>query len=160
MVLPLMHRDIHHFGLVVDDIDEAAAHVESTYGLTMKVFEPFTFACRYLGRDIDIPTQTAVSVSGPPYLELVQSVPDTHLTTVPGIHHVAYTVEDLIIAAEALEARGLERIMGCIVDGEYPALATYHRDPLGPVIELLTLAGAQGMMDQLAAAIAADDTSD
>ncbi|SDH30416.1 methylmalonyl-CoA/ethylmalonyl-CoA epimerase [Rhodococcus triatomae] len=54
-----------------------------------------------------------------------------------GIHHLGFVVDDLEFAARALEEAGSPIWMGGIRDGVYPFGVTYHRDPLGQVIELL-----------------------
>jgi methylmalonyl-CoA/ethylmalonyl-CoA epimerase len=152
MGLPLDRHSFHHIGMVVDDLGRASQHMKAIYGLHMRTFDPITFRCRYLGVDMAPVTQMALSLEGPPHLELLQSTPDTPWTMVPGVHHLAYTVDDLVAGVAALESNGLPLELGG-VDGEnFPVGATYHRDPYGPIIELLSSGLASSLALRLHAA--------
>lgn len=149
----LLHdRPVHHFGLVVPDIAEAIGHVESVYGVRMVDLGPSTSAWLDHGCRIEPHTHIALSADGPPYLELLQAVPDTVWQVLPGLHHIGYVVDDLAVAAQDLAAAGLPVVLQDVNDTGHPVRATYHRDPLGPIVELMSELTAGRMRSRLAAA--------
>jgi methylmalonyl-CoA/ethylmalonyl-CoA epimerase len=153
MPSPLLHRrPVHHVGLVVPDICAAIAHVESVYGLRMADLGTSAFAWLDHGRRIEPHSHVALSVDGPPHLELLQAVPDTVWTPVPGLHHVGYVVDDLPSAADELAAAGLPVVLADVTDSGRPERATYHRDPLGPLVELMSGFTAERLRAGIAAA--------
>lgn len=149
--------DLHHVGIVVPDIEAAAADARRRYGLDVRVFEPGPYPCRIGGRDVAPVTRIALSVEGPPHLELLAEVPGSDIwKAVPGLHHIGFVVDDLARAAEAMATSGAPVVMGGIREGVYPAGATYHRDPLGHIVELLEHETARRLAARTAALGRAD----
>mgnify|MGYP003788855183 CR=1 FL=1 len=145
--------DLHHIGIVVPDLAEAAADAARRYGLDMRVLPPGPFSCRIDGCDVAPVTQVALSIEGPPYLELLAEVPGSSIwRPAPGVHHIGFMVEELAVAAAELAACGSPIVMGGVRDGTYPVGATYHRDPFGHIVELMEPATVRRLAARSAAA--------
>ncbi|MEU6263037.1 VOC family protein [Saccharopolyspora shandongensis] len=141
--------ELHHVGVVVADIERAAADVERIYGLSVTVFDETRFTCRISGVEHTVVQRIGLSAGPPPHLELIREVPGSEIwTPTPGIHHLGFVVDDLATAARELELAGAPVWMSGVKKGVCPAGATYHRDPLGQVFELLDSALAANPADQ------------
>jgi methylmalonyl-CoA epimerase len=99
-------RGIHHVGLAVSDLDEAVSTYERLFGASVE--------CRD-----EVPGQGVAAASlrlGPSRLELLAALGDD--TPVgrflarrgPGMHHVAYEVDDIRASLAELEAAGVQLI--------------------------------------------------
>ncbi len=144
---------LHHVGIVVPDLDAAAADAARRYGLDMRVLPPGPFPCRIDGVDVAPVTQVALSMEGPPFLELLAQVPGSSIwCPVPGVHHIGFRVEELAVASAEFAAAGSPIVMGGVRDGAYPVGATYHRDPLGHLVELMEPATVYRLAARSAAA--------
>lgn len=124
----LFARRIDHVGVVVRDIDAAAAHFEMRFSLTRAV-------------DWDDPAgrfRLAYLECGDTTLQLVQPLADgpiaTHLRTKgEGLHHICFAVDDLPGAV----ATGLLRIEGVPYVGGKGSQVCFLSDPVhGVVVEL------------------------
>jgi methylmalonyl-CoA epimerase len=97
---------IDHIGVAVEDLDAAIALHEQTYGLALVHRETVT------GQGVD----AAMLDVGDGHVELLSPLsPDTPVGRFlarhgPGLHHVAYAVEDIDATLEALRARGVRLI--------------------------------------------------
>jgi methylmalonyl-CoA/ethylmalonyl-CoA epimerase len=139
--------ELHHVGIVVDDIDGAAQSVRRIYGIDVTVFDESSYTCLIDGVEHHTIQRLGLS-DGPPHVELLRTVPNSPVwTPAPGIHHLGFVVDDLATASAELERRGAELWMAGVKSGRAPIGCVYHRDPLGQVIELLDRAVA----DRLAA---------
>jgi methylmalonyl-CoA/ethylmalonyl-CoA epimerase len=147
---PLVPANFHHTGVVVADLPSACAHVEAIYGIKMESFPAGRFHCFHRGTEMRPNTQIALSVNTFPHLELLQEVPDTVWTSTNGLHHVAYLVDDLPAASAELVALGLPIVVAGISGDISPFMATYHQDPLGPIVELLLRSRADEMAQHIA----------
>lgn len=142
--------DLHHVGVVVPDIERAAADVERIYGLPVTVFDETRFTCRIRGVEHTVMQRIGLSAGPPPHLELLHEVAGSEIwTPTPGVHHLGFVVDDLATAARELELAGAPVWMSGVKKGISPAGATYHRDPLGQVFELLDSALAAKLADWL-----------
>lgn len=129
---------IHHVGIVVPDLDVAVALFADLYGIQITLFDPKPYPCKINGIDEVAINQIGLSVGEPPHVELLRAVPDSSVwTSMPGIHHIGFVVDDLKSAANTLEIAGSPIWMGGVKNGEFPTGTTYHRDPFGQVIELM-----------------------
>ncbi len=99
-------RGIHHLGVVVEDLDEALATYERLFGARLEHRET-------------VPEQGVEAASlriGGDRVELLASLGDETpvgkflASRGPGMHHVAYEVEDVGAALEELAANGAELI--------------------------------------------------
>ena len=99
-------RGIHHLGVAVDDLEEALSTYERLFGARLEHRE-------------SVPDQGVEAASlriGPDRVELLAALFDE--TPVgkflssrgPGMHHVAYEVEDVGVALDELAAHGAELI--------------------------------------------------
>ena len=99
-------RGIHHLGVAVDDLEEALSTYERLFGARLEHRE-------------SVPDQGVEAASlriGPDRVELLAALGDE--TPVgkflssrgPGMHHVAYEVEDVGVALDELAANGAELI--------------------------------------------------
>ena len=99
-------RGIHHVGVAVSDLDEAVSTYERLFGASVE-------------RRDEVPEQGVVAASlrvGPNRLELLAALGDD--TPVgrflakrgPGMHHVAYEVDDIRASLAELEAAGVQLI--------------------------------------------------
>ncbi|MDQ2911428.1 MAG: methylmalonyl-CoA epimerase [Actinomycetota bacterium] len=99
-------RGIHHLGVAVEDLDEALATYERLFGARLEHRET-------------VPEQGVEAASlriGGDRVELLASLGDETpvgkflASRGPGMHHVAYEVEDVGAALEELAANGAELI--------------------------------------------------
>jgi methylmalonyl-CoA/ethylmalonyl-CoA epimerase len=101
-----MFARIDHVGVAVDDLDAAIALHEQAYGLTLAHREV-----------VEAQAVEAVLLDvGESHVELLRPLqPDTAVgrflaSRGPGLHHVAYRVDDIEAALDALRDRGLQLI--------------------------------------------------
>jgi len=101
-----MFAQIDHVGVAVEDLDAAIALHEQTYGLA--------FAHREVVEEQGV--EAVLLDVGASHVELLRPLqPDTAVgrflaTRGPGLHHVAYRVDDIEAALDALRAQGLQLI--------------------------------------------------
>jgi methylmalonyl-CoA/ethylmalonyl-CoA epimerase len=101
-----MFAHIDHVGVAVEDLDEAIALHEQAYGLEM------------VHREVveEQGVEAVLLDVGESHVELLRPLqPDTAVgrflaTRGPGLHHVAYRVDDIESALDALRDRGLQLI--------------------------------------------------
>jgi len=99
-------RGIHHLGVAVDDLEEALSTYERLFGARLEHRETV----------LDQGVEAASLRIGPDRVELLAALFDE--TPVgkflssrgPGMHHVAYEVEDVGVALDELAANGAELI--------------------------------------------------
>jgi methylmalonyl-CoA epimerase len=101
-----MFAQIDHVGVAVDDLDAAIALHEQTYGLAL--------AHREVVEEQGV--EAVLLDAGESHVELLRPLqPDTAVgrflaSRGPGLHHVAYRVDDIDAALDALRDRGLQLI--------------------------------------------------
>jgi methylmalonyl-CoA epimerase len=101
-----MFAHIDHVGVAVEDLDQAIALHEQAYGLEM------------VHREVveEQGVEAVLLDVGSSHVELLRPLqPDTAVgrflaTRGPGLHHVAYRVDDIESALDALRDRGLQLI--------------------------------------------------
>jgi methylmalonyl-CoA/ethylmalonyl-CoA epimerase len=101
-----MFAQIDHVGVAVEDLDQAIALHEQAYGLEM------------VHREVveEQGVEAVLLDVGSSHVELLRPLqPDTAVgrflaTRGPGLHHVAYRVDDIESALDALRDRGLQLI--------------------------------------------------
>ncbi|HEX6871109.1 MAG TPA: VOC family protein [Micromonosporaceae bacterium] len=129
-------------GYTVTDIDAAMAQFGDGMGIEWYPVQAATLNVRLAnGQVTPVDFQFATSVSGPPYIELVQaSGAGNHpwrATPHGSPIHLGYAVTDLAAAADALVAAGFPQIATVDVPGMPTALFSYHRGPGDIMIELV-----------------------
>jgi methylmalonyl-CoA epimerase len=101
-----MFAQIDHVGVAVEDLDAAIALHEQTYGLAL--------AHREVVEEQGV--EAVLLDAGESHVELLRPLqPDTAVgrflaSRGPGLHHVAYRVDDIEAALDALRDRGLQLI--------------------------------------------------
>ncbi|MEV0354899.1 VOC family protein [Nocardia sp. NPDC050697] len=135
--------ELHHVGIVADDVEAAAAALNRLYGLDIRVFGETEFTCRIDGVAQRTVQRMALS-AGPPHVELLRTVPDSPIwrPTDTGIHHLGFVADDVAAVSAELTRRGAPLWMAG-GDGSTPPGACYHRDPLGQIVEVLSRATAE-----------------
>ena len=99
-------QGIHHLGIAVDDLDAAVARYEALFGGTVEHRE----------RVEDQGVEAASVHVGASRIELLAATgPDTPVGKFlakrgPGLHHVAFEVDDVAAELERLKADGVELI--------------------------------------------------
>ena len=99
-----MFARVDHIGVAVDDLDAAIALHEQTYGMAV--------AHREVVEEQGV--EAVLLDAGESHVELLRPLqPDTAVgrflaSRGPGLHHVAYRVDDIDAALDALRDRGLQ----------------------------------------------------
>lgn len=102
----MVARGIHHLGVAVHDLDDALATYQRSFGAVLE----------HRARVEDQGVDAAAVLIGSGRVELLEPLgEDTPVGRFvaqrgPGMHHVAYEVEDVRSALEALSAEGVELI--------------------------------------------------
>lgn len=103
-----MDLQIHHIGIVVDDIDRAKAGYENWFGLSVKgryLVEEFNAECAFIR-------------AGNTYIELVKPLAEDGLKKFLDkhgsgtLHHICYIVDDIEAGWKYLKEKGLRSITG------------------------------------------------
>jgi catechol 2,3-dioxygenase-like lactoylglutathione lyase family enzyme len=128
--------DCFHVGLVVDDIDAAAARFTAAAGYRWTKPVEATLSITTAGGDVEVPFCFVYAVAAP-HLELIQAVPGTIWTAPPGgaAHHLGYWVDDLCTAAAQLERAGYR--LEARPAGDALSMFAYYTDPTGVRIEII-----------------------
>lgn len=146
-------RVLHHVGIVVPDPDEAVAGLRERYGIEVRMFEEREYPCRIADRDEAPVVRIGLSVGGPPHLEILRAVPGSPIwTPVPGLHHLGYVVAHVPAEAAELDTAGAPLVMAGRSGDRHPVGQTYHRDPIGHLVELLDHATAARLAERVARA--------
>lgn len=128
--------DLYHIGLIVDDVEAAAARLSASgeYEWTKPVESTLTVTTDT--GDIDVPFSFVYSLQAP-HLELVQAVPGTLWTAAPdqAAHHLGYWVDDIASAAAELESAGYR--LEARPSGAELSTFAYYIDPAGLRIEIV-----------------------
>ncbi len=135
---PLLHGDLFHTGMVVDDLDAAKQEFGRLLGLTWLEGGGKVQMRTAEGRSTVV-TKYAISAEGPHHLELVQSVPGTLYTTnrTARAHHVGYWVDDVQAVSDALSRSGLTNAVHISFGGHRPPITAYHEAGNGFWIEIV-----------------------
>lgn len=128
--------DLYHTGLIVDDVDAAAARLTEAAGYEWTKPVRYTLSVATDGGDIDVPFTFVYSLQAP-HLELVQAVPGSVWTAAAGqaAHHLGYWVDDIDSAAAQLESAGYR--LEARPSGTGHSTFAYYIDPTGLRIEIV-----------------------
>jgi hypothetical protein len=135
----LRATDCYHTGVVVPDLDQAITDTSEFGGYRWTTPMAVDMTVWMPGVGVaELGIRFAYSLDAP-HFELVQDIPDTPWSFVPGraVHHVGYWVDDLRGASAALSARGRPIEVCGGRDPEDPAQFTYHLGDDGIRIELV-----------------------
>lgn len=128
-----MIRAVHHIGIAVSDLDEAMAFYAGRFGLEAEVVAPppgstLRFAMiRLPGTELELmaPAADATPISN--FLA----------KRGPGVHHIAFAVDDIAAAMQAGAARGLQPLSAAPLPGVENTLTCFFhpKGTLGVLIE-------------------------
>jgi methylmalonyl-CoA/ethylmalonyl-CoA epimerase len=127
--------DIDHVGIAVDDLDAAVERYRRTLGV-----EPV-----HRERVEDQGVEEVLIAAGTSFIQLLGALgPDTPVgvflaTRGPGVHHVAYRVEDVVVALARLREGGIEPIDEVPRRGSRDTLIAFvhPKDMEGVLVELV-----------------------
>jgi len=124
---------LFHVGVVAADLDRAMAEMSRNLGVTWQSGKPRLMDLCLYGEDRQVEMRIAHTVQGPPYLELIQSVPDSPWAEPSaGVHHLCYWSETAAEVCAALEAAGNRRVLG-----KPGADGGYFQSASGAIIEVI-----------------------
>jgi methylmalonyl-CoA/ethylmalonyl-CoA epimerase len=131
----MMFTQVDHIGFVVRDLDEAIAFYSRTFDV--HEWERIALPERYLA--------AAVARVGETLLELMAPTSEQAAFTRflaergPGMHHIAYRVEDIAAALDDLHARGIQLIDEQARPGMHHTLVAFlhPKSTMGVLIELV-----------------------
>jgi methylmalonyl-CoA/ethylmalonyl-CoA epimerase len=129
--------DIDHVGIAVDDLDAAVERYRRTLGV-----EPV-----HRERVEDQGVEEVLIAAGTSFIQLLGALgPDTPVgvflaTRGPGVHHVAYRVEDVVVALARLREGGIEPIDEVPRRGSRDTLIAFvhPKDMEGVLVELVQI---------------------
>ena len=133
---PLAITDCYHVGLVVPDLDAAAASLTAVSGYSWTKPVEATLSVTTTDGDVEVPFKFVYSIEAP-HLEVIQEVPGT-IWSAPATgaaHHLGYWVDDLGSAARGLEAAGYR--LEARPSGDELSSFAYYLHPTGIRIELV-----------------------
>jgi len=138
MEFALRPEDFYHTGIIVPDLDAAMARLSAVAGYRWIKPMSYTLPFRTASGVREL-TSTIVYSLQSPHVELVQEVPGSPWTAVPGnaVHHLGYFSDDLARSARALEANGFTLEMTADVPGSELALFAYYTDAFGTRLEIV-----------------------
>jgi len=134
--------DVDHVGIAVDDLDASVERYRRALGL-----EP-----SHRERVEDQGVEEVLFPVGTSFIQLIGALgPDTPVGTFlakrgPGVHHVAYRVDDLEAALERLRAEGVRLIDEAPRRGSRGTMIAFvhPKDMEGVLVELVQEAGDRG----------------
>lgn len=143
---------LYHIGLIVADLEAAAAEFSALLGLEWAVPRERQLRVKTPDGDADVGFRFTYSraADGAPMIELVQGWPDTPWWVAEGepavLHHIGFWSDDLAADAGRLEEAGARIEMQLVNRDGTPRLFTYQRLRSGPLIELVDVAHKPGTL--------------
>ena len=100
--------DFFHTGVAVPDLTAAMQGFSDALNITWTAVQSFRLDVRMGNTDARLSSRFVYSTSGPPFLELVEAIPDTPWAApgAPQLHHLGYWADDLAAAVADLERDG------------------------------------------------------
>jgi hypothetical protein len=144
--------NFYHVGIVVADLREGMEDLGQLLNLSWApVVEGTKIELQTPSGLIDPELRFTMSQQGAPYLELIESAPDTPWSDA-GINHLGFWSEDLVGDSHAY-AKGGKPLVATYpsADGN-PAGFAYHHTLQGLLIELVDVAQKEAMMAWIAGA--------
>lgn len=120
--------DPWHVAIVVPDLARAMDELATTLGVSWSRVMTMTNHQWSLRHGNELRTRSFTFSSGTPRFELLQVTPDSIWET-PGLHHLAFWVDDVKREADRLCASGFEQqvVSYPLTDGEHVAAASEHQ---------------------------------
>jgi hypothetical protein len=130
----------YHTGIVVPTLDDGMAVLGSLFDLTWRT-NHLELALRAGAEDQHVDLLVAYSIEGPPYIELIEGVPNTvwEPAAHPYLHHVGSWVDDLPAAVADAERAGFDLAAAGRdpTNGRSPRGFSYHRAGDRVLLELV-----------------------
>ena len=132
----------YHITLVVADVEAAKEDLGRVLGLSWGKTQNRRVTTDSPARGVkEIVVCYAYSLNGPPYLELVQQVPDSIFAEL-GLHHIGIWCSDFVEESARLEAEGWPReCVNVTPEGEWMS-GLFHRGPSGLRVEVIDIANS------------------
>lgn len=128
----------YHFGLIVENLEEAQAGLTAALGFTWARDQRRTACLDAPGSPLMLEMAYAYTIEGPPYLEIIEQRPDSPFEQL-GLHHIAVWSDDPAGESARLEKAGWPReTVGLAPDGSW-AGALYHRGTGGLRLEVVDI---------------------
>lgn len=137
----LQPEDLYHTGIVVSDFEKALKEMEAVGGYRFAEEARMDARVRTPAGDTVLPLRATYSCAPGPLVELIEEVPGSHWTAVPGsgLHHLGYWADDVEAESAALVAAGLPFEAAGL--GQNGGLVwAYHSDGVRPRIEIVSRA--------------------
>jgi hypothetical protein len=148
-------KELHHVGMVVDDIGLAMDDLGATLHTGWAPLQEVE-ATLWTPQGIISPTlRFTISASGPPHIELIESVAGTPWAGAAHLHHLAFWADDLAGTSRNLTVGGMPIEVTYHDDEIRPFGFVYHRHPAGTYLEIIDGARRPEFAEWIAAA--ADD---
>jgi hypothetical protein len=141
----LRPEDQFHAAIVVDDPAATKAELSALYGYEWSPQAGAPLRLRLPSGETVLDVRCSYSTSAP-RLEVIQSIPGTLWTPVPGsrLHHLGYWSDDVPADSAALEAKGYVCEAAGLRDDDVPFF-TFYASPAGFRVELLNRSMQAGM---------------
>ena len=135
-----------HVGIVVTDIDSAARDFERRWGARVTDVEDMTLhGALYDDRAATISFRRALLYSGKSQIELTQPLSDSFFSDFlklrkgDGVHHLAYTVDDIDAYLSRLKPTSAELVLDAHLPDDGSRVVYIDGFAHGPTIELIQL---------------------
>jgi hypothetical protein len=137
----LLHSNLFHTGVVVDDLAAAKEEYGESLGLTWRSGGAKVRLVTDEGSRT-VRSAYALSREGPHHVELVQSVEGTLWTAGASgrAHHLGYWVNNVAAASEALIRHGAAKMASVAMADDAPPICAYHLTRHGLCVEVVDLA--------------------
>ena len=100
-------QGFYHFGMVVQDFDQALDELGSNLGLVWASVQQRTFEMRQPNGFVKADFRVTYSITGPPHFEVIEPTPGTIWAYAGGgVHHLGYWSDDLVADSARLTAAG------------------------------------------------------
>ena len=131
--------DLFKTGLIVENLARAMDSLGKALGLSWTPVQVADLVLRLDGGSESVQLPFVYSLSGPPYLELLQAQPGGYYaaTQCGQIHHAGLWVDDLAAESKRLEDEGFALEAAGEREGVSPAIFAFHTNPFGLRLELV-----------------------
>jgi hypothetical protein len=130
--------NLWHTGIVVADLDAAIQdfRLRSDVEFVEPILVPLTIRDHTTSRLQSLTVRTAMSMGTPPYLELIEAIPETVYAV--GQVHLGFWCDDLKSAGASMIADGYAQIMSdANGEGGIAEMMSYHATPGGYIVEVV-----------------------
>jgi Glyoxalase/Bleomycin resistance protein/Dioxygenase superfamily len=140
---PLLGVVPTQLGMVVEDLDAGIAELTPLLGCDWQIIRDGETLVPYRTPTgvRELPVRGAETLTGPPYLELLQAIPGSvwEPRGTSYLHHVAYEVPDLPVAADEVERMGYQLLLTQVGPERLHGFGLY-RAPSGGLYEIVDAA--------------------